>query len=100
MYDIPSVAAEVVIHGEPSGLDNTTSCFGGAVRLNRTLGRFETLPMLPDMTILLTNTNIPRSAKQLVGHVRKMHETYPTVLKPILESIEGISQEFLRLIDP
>jgi mevalonate kinase len=93
-------AAEVVIHGEPSGLDNTTSCFGGAVRLNRTLGRFETLPMLPDMNILLTNTNIPRSAKKLVGHVRTLHETFPTVLKPILESIEGISQEFLRLIDP
>lgn len=37
-YSYYCTASEVVIHGEPSGLDNTTSCFGGAVRLNRTLG--------------------------------------------------------------
>jgi len=93
-------AAEVVIHGEPSGLDNTTSCFGGAVRLNRTLGRFETLPPLPEMNILLTNTHVPRTTKTLVRGVRVLHDAMPAVVKPILESVEGVSQEFLRLIDP
>ena len=68
--------------------------------MNRTLGRFETLPLLPDMNILLTNTKVPRTAKQLVRTVRELHESSPSVVKPILESIEGISQEFLRLIDP
>eukprot|EP01041_Mallomonas_annulata_P005142 gene5142-10278_t len=93
-------ASEVVIHGEPSGLDNTTACFGGAVRLNRTLGRFETLPALPDIHILITNTKVPRSTKEQVGKVRALHESMPTVVQPILESIEGISQVFLGLLDP
>lgn len=70
------------------------------MRLNRTLGRFETLPLLPDMQVLLTNTKIPRAAKALVTAVRELHQRRPSVVKPILESIEGISQEFLTLIDP
>lgn len=96
----PSIAAEVVIHGEPSGLDNTTSCFGGAVRLNRSLGRFETLPHLPSMNILLTNTKSPRKTKLLVKKVRELNEALPLCVKPIFESIEAISQEFLQMIEP
>lgn len=94
------LAAEVVIHGEPSGLDNTTSCFGGAVRLNRSLGRFETLPHLPTMNILLTNTKSPRKTKLLVKQVRELNDALPLCVKPIFESVEAISQEFLKLIEP
>jgi hypothetical protein len=88
-----------VIHGEPSGLDNTTSCFGGAVRLNRSLGRFETLPHLPTMNILLTNTKSPRKTKLLVKAVRELNEALPLCVKPIFDSVEAISQEFLQMID-
>ena len=72
------LASEVVIHGEPSGLDNTTSCFGGAVRLNRSLGRFETLPTLPELNILITNTKVPRNTNEQVAKVRQFHESMPT----------------------
>jgi hypothetical protein len=37
----------VIISSAASGLDNTTCCFGGSVRLNRNVGRFETLCELP-----------------------------------------------------
>ena len=55
-------AAEVVIHGSPSGLDNTTSCFGGAVRFRKGEASFTNIPHsdLPEMKILLTNTKVPR----------------------------------------
>lgn len=92
-------AAEVVIHGSPSGLDNTTSCYGGAVKYIRSSGTFENLPSLPPLQILLINTKVPRSTKALVAAVRKLHDSIPSVIKPILESIEGISQKFLSLID-
>jgi len=89
-----------VIHGEPSGLDNTTACFGGAVRLNRSLGRFETLPTLPEMHILISNTKVPRNTKEQVAKVRQLHESMQNVIQPIFESIESISQLFLGLLDP
>lgn len=69
------------------------------MRLNRNVGRFETLRPLPSSVgILLTNTKVPRSTKELVAKVRRLHEAFPTVVRPILESIEGISQEFLALL--
>ena len=94
-----SSAAEVVIHGEPSGLDNTTSCFGGAVKLNRSLGRFETITALPEMNILLVNTKVPRTTKDLVTKVRLLKEVLPDVVQAIFNSIEGISQDFLKQVE-
>jgi mevalonate kinase len=70
------------------------------VRLNRTIGRFETVPMLPDVEILLTNTRVPRRTKVLVKGVRELHDSLPSCVKPILDAVEAISQEFLRLIEP
>jgi mevalonate kinase len=90
-------AAEVVIHGSPSGLDNTTSCYGGAVKYDKSSGKFETLPPLPPLSILLSNTKVPRSTKVLVAGVRKLFDVYPAVIQPILDSIGGISKRFLEL---
>ena len=92
-------AAEVVIHGSPSGLDNTTSCYGGAIKYSKDQGTFQNLSNLPAMQILLTNTKVPRSTKQLVANVRKLYDAYPDIIKPILSAIEGISLKFLHLID-
>jgi mevalonate kinase len=94
-----SLGSEVIIHGEPSGLDNTTSCYGGAVKLNKTLGKFEKLSPLPaGVGILLTNTRVPRSTKDLVAKVRRLKEDLPDVVRPLLDAVEGISQEFLSLL--
>jgi len=91
-------ASEVVIHGAPSGLDNTTSCYGGALKYDRNSGKFETLAKLPDIQILLTNTKVPRSTKHLVSGVRTLHDSIPAVIKPIFNAIEGISQRFLEIL--
>ena len=93
-------AAEVVIHGTPSGLDNTTSCYGGALKFSRKAGAsFDKLASLPPVQILLTNTHVPRKTSVLVGKVGTLLQSFPTVVKPIFESIEAISQRFLSLID-
>ena len=92
-------AAEVVIHGSPSGLDNTTSCYGGAIKYSKDQGTFQNLSNLPPMQILLTNTKVPRSTKQLVANVRKLYDDYPAIITHILSGIEGISLKFLELVD-
>eukprot|EP00607_Mallomonas_marina_P009140 CAMPEP_0182422668 /NCGR_PEP_ID=MMETSP1167-20130531/8415_1 /TAXON_ID=2988 /ORGANISM="Mallomonas Sp, Strain CCMP3275" /LENGTH=411 /DNA_ID=CAMNT_0024600919 /DNA_START=271 /DNA_END=1506 /DNA_ORIENTATION=+ len=92
-------AAEVIIHEEPSGLDNTTSCFGGAVSLNRTLGRFETLAALPDVYAMLINTKVSRNTRDQGEKVRALNEVLPSVMQPILESVENISQVFLSMLE-
>jgi mevalonate kinase len=90
-------ASEVVIHGKPSGLDNTTSCFGGAVFLNRETGRFQSMTSVPPVKILVTNTKVPRSTKVQVTAVRELRDRLPGVIQPVFEVMEQISQRFLAL---
>lgn len=93
-------AAEVVIHGTPSGLDNTTSCFGGALKFSKRPGTgFDKLASLPPIHILLTNTRVPRKTSVLVGKVGALLQSLPSVVTPIFDSVEAISQRFLTLTE-
>lgn len=51
-------AGETIIHGRPSGLDNTVSCFGGAISYVKEPKRVEPLARFPPLDVLLTNTNV------------------------------------------
>jgi len=64
-------AAESIIHGTPSGIDNTVSTYGGCVTLCKERGqaRVEMVGGLPVLNLLLTNTHVPKSTKKLVGMV-------------------------------
>ena len=45
------------------------------------------------------NTNVERNTKSLVAGVRARFESHPRVVQPILDSMDGISQEFLALLE-
>ena len=92
-------ASEILLHGSPSGLDNTTSCYGGLVKFSRKGGeKFENITGVPALHILLVNTRVPRSTKQLVAGVRVLHDAYPQAVGPMLESIDAIALTFLDLV--
>ncbi|KAM5312478.1 mevalonate kinase isoform 2-T2 [Glossophaga mutica] len=59
---------ERVIHGNPSGVDNAVSTWGGVLRYQQ--GKISSLKRPPALKILLTNTKVPRSTKALVLGVR------------------------------
>eukprot|EP00978_Attheya_sp_CCMP212_P021685 scaffold63696_cov27-Attheya_sp.AAC.1 len=74
--------SETLVHGTPSGLDNTVSTFGGAVCYTKDI-LHQTVTLEPLWSpsssssdkqekqllhILLTNTHVPRSTKKLVSH--------------------------------
>lgn len=100
MINAWAYAGEVLIHGLPSGLDNTTSCYGGMVKFTKKDGShdFEILQNGPQLDILLTNTRVPRSTKQLVANVRSLKECYPAIVQPIFASIQAITDTFLSKI--
>lgn len=85
-----SFMAEKIIHGRPSGIDNSVSTFGGALCF--TAGRIEQLNAMPQFHILLINTHVPRSTKQLVEGVRQKHSRYVDIVDPVLSSVEAITQ--------
>jgi mevalonate kinase len=90
-------AGEVLIHGAPSGLDNTTSCYGGFVKFAKkdTGNEFDILENAPELRILLTNTRVPRSTKVLVAGVRTLLDSFPAVVQSIFSAIQTITNTFL-----
>ncbi|MEJ1281941.1 mevalonate kinase [Cricetulus griseus] len=105
---------ERVIHGNPSGVDNAVSTWGGALRYQQ--GKMSSLKRLPALQILLTNTKVPRSTKALVAGVRSRllkvlldggvpwvlgtgkSEEFPEIVTPLLTSIDAISLECERVL--
>ncbi|XP_032327292.1 mevalonate kinase isoform X2 [Camelus ferus] len=84
-----------MIHGNPSGVDNAVSTWGGALRYQQ--GKISSLKRPPALQILLINTKVPRSTKALVAGVRSRLLKFPEIVAPLLTSIDAISLECERV---
>ncbi|XP_047616840.1 mevalonate kinase isoform X1 [Phacochoerus africanus] len=87
---------ERVIHGNPSGVDNAVSTWGGALRYQQ--GKISPLKRLPALKILLVNTKVPRSTKALVASVKNRMLKFPEIIAPLLASMDAISLECERVL--
>lgn len=97
--------AEKILHGNPSGVDNSVSVFGGALAYTRAgfgrNGGMEMIQGFKSLRFLLTNSKVPRDTKKLVAGVgeKKAHE--PELVNGMLQAIQSISDEARRtLADP
>lgn len=87
---------ERVIHGNPSGVDNAVSTWGGALRYQQ--GRISSLKKPPALKILLTNTKVPHSTKALLLSVRNRLLKFPEIVAPLLTSMDAIALECERVL--
>jgi len=94
---------EKLIHGNPSGVDNTCVVYGGVIvyqRNNLNEIKIKHLPKLPSNTIILiTHTKQSRDTKILVESVRQLKLKFPLIINPIIESIDNIAQEWIDIIE-
>jgi mevalonate kinase len=95
-----SFFSEQILHGTPSGIDNAVSAHGGVILFQRATAEMPaqlthlptTLPLPP---MLLVHTNIPRSTKQLVAHVREQTIRHPSSVRTVLRAMGQIATEFV-----
>uniref|UniRef100_A0A8C7Z8S0 Mevalonate kinase n=1 Tax=Oryzias sinensis TaxID=183150 RepID=A0A8C7Z8S0_9TELE len=80
---------ETIIHGNPSGVDNAVGTWGGMLRF--LAGKIIPLSRVPLLRILLTNTKVPRSTKALVARVKDKINKFPSIMNPVLDSVDAIS---------
>ncbi|KAI5475406.1 cystathionine beta-lyase [Pseudohyphozyma bogoriensis] len=94
--------SEKIIHGTPSGVDNTVACHGGALAYTKAVkgkeGGTEGLHGFKSIRFLLTDTKVPRDTKTLVAGVAKRKLQEPDVVNPILSQIQAISDEARRTL--
>ncbi|GAA5952602.1 hypothetical protein JCM3765_002219 [Sporobolomyces pararoseus] len=87
--------AEKVIHGTPSGVDNTVAALGGAIAFRKAVkgrdGSLETINGFKGLNFLLTDTQVPRDTKTLVAGVAKRKLEEPDTINPLMTSIQTIS---------
>ncbi|TFK40243.1 cystathionine beta-lyase [Crucibulum laeve] len=97
--------AEKILHGNPSGVDNSVAVYGGALAYTRAgFGKksgMEPIQGFKSLKFLLTNSKIPRDTKKLVAAVGEKKNNEPELVNGILEAIQSISNEAWRaLADP
>ncbi len=78
---------EISVQGTASPTDTYVSTFGGVVTIpdRRKL-------RTPDCGIVIGDTGIFSSTKELVANVRKLRESYPELIEPLMASIGRISK--------
>ncbi|KAL0574237.1 cystathionine beta-lyase [Marasmius crinis-equi] len=97
--------AEKILHGNPSGVDNSVSVYGGALAYVKAgFGKrsgMEPISGFKSLRFLLTNTKVSRDTKKLVAGVGQKKLEEPELVNSILEDIQVISEEAWRaLADP
>lgn len=74
-----------IVHGTPSGIDPIIATYGGAILYQKNK-KFTQLKVKTDFPPVIGNTGIERSTGSLVAEVRRLHDSYPTIIKPIIKS--------------
>lgn len=88
---------EKLMHGTPSGIDNTICTYGSLLKFKRE-EPFKTIPCNAAMKIMLVDTRVPRSTKVLVQNVRQLKMKYPKVFDPIFEAMDEIALIGLKTV--
>ena len=83
--------AEKVVHGTPSGIDNTISTFGGMIYYKKGISLKRIVSDI-EIPLVIGNTGIPRSTKDLVMKVRTLREKYPELIDSIFEAMGQIAE--------
>ncbi|KAI5122529.1 hypothetical protein M0805_005256 [Coniferiporia weirii] len=94
--------AEKVLHGNPSGVDNCVSVFGGGLAYTRPgFGRkdgMEPIHGFKSLRFLLIDTKVPRDTKALVAGVALKKQKEPEHVGNLLTLIQNISDEARRIL--
>ncbi|CAO1626097.1 unnamed protein product [Sympodiomycopsis kandeliae] len=98
--------AEKVIHGNPSGVDNSVAVFGGCLAFTRPQAprnqlvdnQLKLLSGVHAKQFLLTDTGVGRDTKKLVAGVRSLLESQPAEVNQVLDQIQSIVDEASSLL--
>lgn len=90
--------SERIMHGIPSGVDNTVCTYGGLLRFVKGQ-EFQRLHLKQPLDILLVDSKVNRSSADIVAKVRHLKETFPHVIDSIWNTCEAIVDEAIPLYE-
>ncbi|CDU22517.1 related to cystathionine beta-lyase [Sporisorium scitamineum] len=97
--------SEKVIHGTPSGVDNSVAVHGGAIAFTRahpsntlTANKMDKLKGFSSFRFLLVDSCVGREGKKLIAHVAAQKEAEPARVDAALERIQTIADSAQTLL--
>ncbi|WOH14383.1 hypothetical protein DCAR_0933902 [Daucus carota subsp. sativus] len=88
---------ERLIHGKPSGIDNTVSTFGNMIKFRSgALTRIKSSMLLK---MLITNTKVGRNTKALVASVAERKLRHPDAMTAVFNAVDSISNKLATIIE-
>ncbi|KAK9732582.1 hypothetical protein RND81_04G007700 [Saponaria officinalis] len=87
---------EKIIHGKPSGLDNTVSTYGNMIKFRS--GELTRLKSNLPLKMLITNTRVGRNTKALVAGVSERKLRHPEAMASVFSAVDSISKELSSII--
>ncbi|XP_074311553.1 mevalonate kinase isoform X2 [Silene latifolia] len=87
---------EKLIHGKPSGIDNTVSTYGNMIKFRS--GELTRLKSNLHLKMLITNTKVGRNTKALVAGVSERTLRHPDAMASVFSAVDSISKELSAII--
>jgi len=89
--DIWNIAfeSEKIVHGRPSGIDNTLSLHGGVILYRK--GSMKRIRLGQTIPLVVGDTGVSRSTGKMVARVRMLREKYPDVIEEVIRAIGRLS---------
>ena len=95
-----SFISEKILHGTPSGIDNSVSVYGGAISYSRVRDDpMVNLNAFKSMRLLLTNSNVERDAKKLIAGVHAFKASNEAKFGQCMKTIQDIVDEAMRCFE-
>ncbi|CAM8911424.1 unnamed protein product [Rhodiola kirilowii] len=87
---------EKIIHGKPSGIDNTVSTYGNVIKFKS--GKLTRIESQMPLKMLVTNTKVGRNTKALVAGVSERTVRHPEAMTSVFNAVDSISNELATII--
>lgn len=92
-----ALCCEKIMHGAPSGIDNSVCTYGSIIEFKKG-SHLKQLHNISNIRVLLVDTRVGRSTKMLMEKLLDLKHKYPVIVDLILESIDNISIEALKIL--
>ncbi len=92
-----SFESEKIVHGSPSGIDNTVSVYGGGILFRK--GRIIKVKIPGNIPLIIGDTLKKRNTGGMVSRVRENYLKYTGIFKPILTAIGRISLQAKKFLE-
>nr|AOV62770.1 mevalonate kinase [Morus alba] len=87
---------EKIIHGRPSGIDNTVSTYGNLIKFRS--GSLTRIKSNLPLKMLITNTKVGRNTKALVAGVSERTLRHANAMSFVFNAVDSISEELASII--